>query len=319
MIKVEFSPQLLTGQLKTEWDAWQLKAEAATSAVIQAWEDWRENGSHGEFKYEFDKKIWAELKDWLVENVFHDKCAYCETREVRSPYHAEHFRPKARVTIKVAVKGNKKFKLQVCPTVDELGNVVEHPGYFWLAYTWTNLLPSCNDCNTALGKKDQFPIKKDHIAAKVLTPQETTNLRDPRIQSTVPHRANVYYLQSEDLGILEEPFLLHPYLDNPGEHLVFGEFGVVTPRDNSEKGRHSIEVYNLDAERLNTARQIAQETVMRDYAVELTRGKGVSLQARIDAAKAGIAGYIKGEEPYSAAVLASLRLLFPSHGLPDVP
>jgi hypothetical protein len=33
------------------------------------------------------------------------------------------------------------------------GKSVEHPGYFWLAYHWKNLLPSCAFCNAHLGKK----------------------------------------------------------------------------------------------------------------------------------------------------------------------
>ncbi len=28
--------------------------------------------------HEFDGAIWSELKTWLFEHVFHDKCAYCE-------------------------------------------------------------------------------------------------------------------------------------------------------------------------------------------------------------------------------------------------
>lgn len=315
MIQVKFDPTKLTGELKAEWEAWQRDAEAATEAVIQAWEDWRASGSPGEFKFEFNEKIWGALKAWLVKNVFHDKCAYCETREVRSPYHAEHFRPKGRVTVKL--EGKKK--LQVCTALDELGQTIKHPGYFWLAYTWSNLLPSCNDCNTALGKKDQFPIKKAHISVKLLTPAETATLRSKRIESKGPNRANIYYLQPEDLGKMEEPLLLHPYLDNPSDHLVFGEFGVVTPRDNSEKGEHSIRVYNLDAGGLTAARQLAQEQAFQDYGLEWISKKRLPHQQRIAAAKAKIDGYIRGEEPYSAAVMATLRLEFPTHGLPNVP
>lgn len=315
MIRINFNPQKLTGQLQTEWLAWQKKAEAATDDVIQAWEDWRASGSPGDFKYEFDEKVWGELKDWLVKNVFHNKCAYCETREVRSPYHAEHFRPKAKVTIKIA----GKKKQQVCKALDEFGQHVKHPGYFWLAYTWSNLLPSCNYCNTALGKKNQFPINNTHVSVRLLKQDEVTNLTCPRIKSKDPSRGNVYYLQPEDLSVMEDPLLLHPYLDDPCDHLVFGEFGVVTPRDGSKKGEHSIAVYNLDSEALTTARQIAQENALRDYGDEITRGKNRSYQDRITGARAVIAGYISGEEPYSAAVMANLRLFFSTHGLPTKP
>ncbi len=317
MIQVKFDPAQLTGQLKNEWEAWQQKAEAATDDVIQAWEDWRASGSPGEFKYKFNEKIWGELKNWLVKNVFRDKCAYCETREVRSPYHAEHFRPKARVTVKVEEKTKKKQ--QVCSALDEYGATIKHPGYFWLAYTWSNLLLSCNYCNTALGKKNQFPTKKAHVSVRLLTPQEAGKLNSKRIESKIPNRANVYYLQPEDLGDMEDPLLLHPYLDDPNKHLVFGEHGVVTPRDGSEKGKHSIEVYNLDSGPLTSARQIAQENALDDYGHEIARGKGISIQARIAAGRAIIAGYISGEEPYSAAVMANLRQFLSDLGMQSVP
>lgn len=308
MIQVKFDPQKLEGPLKAEWDAWQVEAGAATDKVIEAWEDWRSKGSPGEFKFEFDDSIWGRLKEWLVRNVFHNKCAYCETREVRSPYHAEHFRPKGRVTIKI---GNKKQ--QTCKTVDEAGNEIKHPGYFWLAYNWFNLLPSCNYCNTAQGKKNQFPVKNLHTSVKRLTQNDVKKLRNKIIQSKSQN--DVYYLQPEDLNEIEDPLLLHPYLDNPEDHLVFGEFGVVIAREGSEKGKHSIEVYNLDSGDLTKARQIAQENAFRDYTAEIGRGRNLSNQDRINAAKAVIAGYINGEESYSAGVMANLRAFFPNHDL----
>lgn len=309
MIRVKFDPTKLNGQLKADWNAWEQKAWTATETAIAAWEDWRKNGSPGEFKFEFDESIWGELKAWLVKNVFHDKCAYCETREVRSPYHAEHFRPKGRVTIKTGPR-----KQQVCTTTDENDKPIKHPGYFWLAYDWTNLLPSCNYCNTAQGKKNQFPVKNKHISVTRLAPGKF-----PKAEIQSKQGNDVYYLKSQFLDVLEDPLLLHPYLDDPQDHLVFGEFGVVAPRNNSDKGRHSIEVYNLDSGPLTTERQIAQDNALRDYTIGITTGKKLSHQARINAGKASIAGYIKGEEPYSAAVMANLRLLFPSHGLPSFP
>lgn len=315
MIRITFQPKNLSGQLKLEWEAWERKAEAATEAVIHAWETWRDNGSLGEFKYTFNEKIWGELKNWLLKNVFNDKCAYCETREVRSDYDAEHFRPKAGIRIKVA--GRKKQS--DCEIPDEYGNSIKHPGYFWLAYTWSNLLPACRHCNSARGKKNQFPVKNSHVGVKRLSATEVAGLACPRIQSKVKTRSDIYYLQLEDLTALEDPLLLHPYFDDPSEHLVFGEFGVVAPRDGSEKGMNSIEVYNLDSEPLVTARQIAQENAFREYGLAFTAGKNLSNVDRITAARSSIAEYIQGQDPYSAAVMANLRLAFPTHGLPNIP
>ncbi len=312
MIRVNFDPDKLTGRQRAEWEEWLEDAEAATKKVIDAWEEWRKQGSPGEFTYKLDQnqKVWARLKDWLLKNVFHGKCAYCESRDVRSPYHAEHFRPKGRVTVKV------KKKFSVVKTQDEEGKEIDHPGYFWLAFNWANLVPSCNDCNTARGKRDQFPVKKACVGVRLLNAQEERSLRKQLIKS--PARSGVYYLQPEDLDLMEEPLLLHPYFDDPDEHLVFGEFGLVAPREDqtgqpSEKGRHSIEVYDLSAESLRIARQEAQENAFKDYTTELMRGRAVPIADRITAAKAAIGDAIEGRQPYSAAILAYLRELFPDH------
>lgn len=312
MIRVNFDPDKLSGTLRSEWEQWLKDAEAATKNVIDAWEDWRRQGSPGEFTYTLDQKVWARLKEWLLANVFHDKCAYCESRDVRSPYHAEHFRPKGRVAVKV------KNKFSVVKTKDEEGQEIEHPGYFWLAYNWANLVPSCNDCNTARGKRDQFPVKKACVAVKRLSQQEEAKLRKQLIRSNV--RSGVYYLQPEDLDVLEEPLLLHPYFDDPDEHLVFGEFGIITAREDetgkpSEKGEQSIAVYDLSAERLRIARQEAQETAFKDYSDELKRGRAISKADRIKAAKVAISDYLEGKQPYSAAILGYLRVWFPDHGI----
>lgn len=64
-----------------------------------------------------------------LEALFHGKCAYCESRyDVTGPVDVEHFRP----------KGGAKDGT--------------HGGYWWLAATWGNLLPSCIDCNRRRGQ-----------------------------------------------------------------------------------------------------------------------------------------------------------------------
>lgn len=60
-----------------------------------------------------------------LEALFHGKCAYCESRyDICGPVDIEHFRPKGGID-----------------------GVDDHPGYWWLAADWSNLLPSCLDCN----------------------------------------------------------------------------------------------------------------------------------------------------------------------------
>jgi hypothetical protein len=310
MVHISFNPADLPEPLKTEWEALMIKARRATDEVIEAWEKWRSLGSPGNFVYKLEEDVWGSLKKWLVRNVFHDKCAYCETRLVRDVYHADHYRPKGRVRIRA--EGQKK--LQTCITRDEDDMEFEHPGYFWLAYHWLNLLPCCNYCNTALGKKDQFPVERNHLAVKRLRPEEIEKLQQKQIKS--PRRDDVFFLQPEDLDLVEGPLLLNPYLDSPSEHIVFGDCGEITHRKGSKKGLPSILVYDLQAEKLRVARQTVQETALKDYLTELARGKNLRKEERIKAAKEMILhNYIEGGSAYSAAVLDYLRLYFPDHNL----
>jgi hypothetical protein len=312
MRHVDFDPATLSGAQRAWWDDWQVRAAAATEEAVQAWEQWRASGSTEPFKATFDQDLWAELKEWLLDNVFEGKCAYCETVEARSSYHAEHFRPKGRVMVRVDGTKRKPASKRA-RTRDEEGQEIDHPGYFWLAYNWMNLLPSCNDCNTARGKRDYFPVEATHVCVRRLTAQERVTLKQQRIESAA--RQGVFFLQPEDLDVMEKRQLLHPYLDNPEQHLVFGEFGVVVARDGSAIGEQSIITYDLRSEKLRIARQSAQEAAHREYTPEFTRGTGLSKAQRIAAARSSVEGYLRGSRAYSAAVLAYLRIWHHDHGL----
>lgn len=121
------------------------------------------------------------VKAALAE-LFAEKCAYCEFRLDGAPFDIEHYRPKGGV-------------------VEDDGS--ESGGYWWLASTWSNLLPACQDCNRAryhalpsggevkFGKENMFPL-----------------LGTPR--ATCP---------GGEAG--EHPALLNPTIDDPREHYVF--------------------------------------------------------------------------------------------------
>ena len=94
-----------------------------------------------------------EVKDLLMK-VHHNKCCYCETKLWSRAYlHVEHFRPKSGVR----------------RTLDQKKD--DRPGYYWLAYCWKNLLPSCINCNRPsslgsgarlIGKGNLFPVSGKH-------------------------------------------------------------------------------------------------------------------------------------------------------------
>lgn len=138
------------------------------------------------YKFEIYKS--EKIKEKL-EQIFHRKCAYCESKYAATqPMDVEHFRPKGRIKLN-----------------DESGYVF--PGYWWLAACWDNLLPSCIDCNRRrkhkhlgtgtvsgqqLGKADYFPLPDGQVHAREVGEEKAEN-----------------------------PLLINPSDDNPDEHLVF--------------------------------------------------------------------------------------------------
>jgi hypothetical protein len=309
VIRVSFDPDALPPAQKAWWDAWLKRADEATVQAIEAWEAWKLAAPPGaRFQHKFDESIWGDLKDWLLANVFHDKCAYCETPVARSVFHADHYRPKGRVRYRVE---NKK-SLMTGTCTDAAGQLIEHPGYFWLAYHWRNLLPVCALCNSGKGKGDQFPAHSYVLVRQVGKPEIDQLRRKP-----FPSKAwqSFFYLDPEDLDSLEDPGLLHPYApkpeDDPERHLVFGEAGMVAARDGSPKGKNSILVYHLDEEKLRAARQAAQDTArMQLYAAMAAQPPGTPLKEIRENARQQIAAlYADPRKPYSAAVRDFLQLL----------
>jgi hypothetical protein len=128
------------------------------------------------------------------------------------------------------------------------GAVVDHgqlrkPGYYWLAASWDNLLPSCIDCNRS--RTQEFSDADPHAAGK----------------------ANQFPIQNEDERATapgeearERRLLLHPCQDDPEGHLEFLEEGVVRAKLDTEghpspMGQASIDVYALQRRELVSLRR----------------------------------------------------------------
>jgi len=130
----------------------------------------------------------------------HRKCCYCEQHIARSFNDVEHFRPKSQ-----AIRG------------DGLPDY----GYWWLAWTWDNLMYACPGCNRS-HKNAAFPLTS---GSAVLVPEE-----------------------SPPGG--ERPLLLNPrYEAQPWRHIRFRPFRslgwVPVPRNGSRRGAKTIEVLGL--------------------------------------------------------------------------
>ena len=176
-----------------------------SAAVQRAKRKVRAQVAKGETKT-FDSSLW--LKD-EVRRPLHDhhkrKCCYCERkRDLKREPDVEHFRPKAMVA-----------------------EDKNHPGYWWLAYTWKNLYFSCRTCNQAF-KKNYFPIAGQRA-------------RKPTDSLTK-----------------ESPILLDPAVDDPKQHLHYhwehGRVPVAKIVGLDERGRSTVKILGLDRDPLNAER-----------------------------------------------------------------
>ena len=170
-------------------------------------------------RFRFSAYDTPELREALLE-AFDGVCAYCETP--LASMEIEHFRPKGDVQTK---EGRRGF------------------GYYWLANTWENLLPSCPECNSdryrqladgsvvKTGKGNWFPLEDE--GARASEPEQEKR---------------------------ERALLLHPYEDEPADHLEFVEDAFVRARRDTDGmpsrcGETTIELLGLNRRGLFEARR----------------------------------------------------------------
>lgn len=151
----------------------------------------------GRKKFDNKRSIYAsrEVKE-ILSTAQHNKCCYCEKRfRAAINLAVEHFRPKT------GVRQSRKLEKQC-------------PGYYWLAYEWSNLLLSCQDCNSSW-KGILFPLANPKQRAR-------------------SHRQNIS---------IERPLLINPVTTpSPRNHIHFRHDA---PESLSVKGRITIDVLGL--------------------------------------------------------------------------
>lgn len=116
----------------------------------------------GEATFEFDAKVYAHtsVKDTLRE-AQHHKCCFCEAKVSHVSFgDVEHFRPKA------AVRQSR-------------AEAPSRPGYYWLAYEWTNLYFACQLCNQR-NKHDLFPLEAPAQRARIHSDNTALAAEQPR-------------------------------------------------------------------------------------------------------------------------------------------
>ncbi len=191
-----------------------------------------------------------------LEHAQHGKCAYCEHPiGAAQSGDVEHFRP----------KGASK---------QHAGDAYTRPGYYWLTYTWANLLLACSRCNGAPSKGNQFPIA---------------------------HPENRARRPEHDLDA-EGHLLVDPFSDSPDEHVSWDRHD---PKPLTERGRATIAVCRLGRPQLGEARMgRIQEATALLLALRALRAWDPS-SAEVALLEEHTPKFIGPAAPFSAAVRAA--------------
>jgi hypothetical protein len=222
---------------RAEWQRWREECEAATRELVAAVAEGNPVEIHDRLyrRPSIKKEVY-----FAKDGPFRGKCAYCECWITGLQHHGdvEHFRPKKGAT---DLDGQPVF----VPDGDGDGEArIEHHGYYWLAYDWRNLLPSCNGCNRSSQVRDSV-TGEERLVGK---------------QNRFPVAGKRAWKPDHDLSE-EQPLLIHPVDEDPSAHLeVVLETGMMAPR--TPRGQACIDVFGLNLrDRLPEERRKVMDTV----------------------------------------------------------
>lgn len=128
--------------------------------------------ANGKLKFTFTDCYKSEAVVAALKDCQHDKCCFSEARFKGDYRQVEHFRPKGRID-------GYRIQSRI------------YPGYYWLAYEWTNLF-LCKELINISFKKTYFPLQDEH--------ERNTN---------------------HHLTHVEVPLLIDPAVDEPRDHIRF--------------------------------------------------------------------------------------------------
>jgi hypothetical protein len=129
-----------------------------------------------------------------LDKLFKRKCAYCETKyEATVARDVEHFRPKGAVA-----------------------KAPQHPGYWWLAAEWTNLLPSCPACNQ---RRRHVEYQQGMTLEEIELAEQTRSKRTFGKGNTFPVRGDKWVTSEAGDLAAEDPLLINPCMRDPQGHL----------------------------------------------------------------------------------------------------
>lgn len=202
------------------------------------------------------------------------KCCYCERKLEEGYNDVEHYRPKARA--------------------DRSPGSAETHGYWWLAFTWDNLLFACPSCNRS-GKNDQFPLG---VGASAL-----------RAEDLPPGR--------------ERPLLLDPAGScPPAEHIQFVMASLrpgdrfphwwARPRQGSVMGSWTIAVCDLNRDALRELRGDYVDLSVKPRASALLEALRSKDPLRIKAMLTSVRELLLERAPFTLLSYDALRTFVPA-------
>ncbi len=164
-------------------------------------------------KYHQDKRFDERFKQKDIKEslskIYHQKCAFCE----------------------------QKIEKCIDNNLQECSSTVEHyrpkSKYYWLAFSWDNLLWCCHKCNQNKGNK--FETKKREV-----------EYNKEEFKDNIHSSSKIYHS-------IEEPKIINPEIDNIIEKINFNKNGIIDSED--ERVKYTIEICGLDRESLNEKRQ----------------------------------------------------------------
>jgi len=220
-------------------------------------------------KLEFDRAIYGApaVKSSLSE-AQHDKCCFCESKISHiSSGDVEHFRPKAACRSTADAPERK-------------------PGYYWLAYDWSNLYFACEQCNRR-HKRNLFPLEDE--GARVLSHRDAERLS------------------------AEQPLYIDPCRDQPEAHIGFRR-EYAKERAGSVRGKITIGDLGLNrsplCERRRNHRQLLL-TLLRNVRSWLAMGCPAAQCSLATSNLERVLSSLRDEAEYAAMSRALLREAIP--------
>jgi len=153
-----------------------------------------------------------------LTNVYRNKCSACE-RDRGTELQVDHYRPRKQ-------RNNQNTRYN-------------QPGYYWLTYEWSNLIPLCSKCNS--NKSNKFPLKGWGNKNRISSHENTYGVEEY-------NPFNIEWLQQK-----EKPLIINPELEvEPATHFYFKKNGEINGR--TIYGKETILIYKLNRKDLKRER-----------------------------------------------------------------